>query len=160
MVGNNNAFNSSGEDIHISACSYNSTEGDFFGKRFLISLGKGFWFFPNPGPSQENDSFQRDEYRDNSSTRAGALKNLLVPNDFPVKASIKMVQLKKRTKEQAMMEMKQVSVWVSTQSSHGNYYFFSSGSRSDPRTESQGHELSLGQTYDSHDLPGAQILTI
>ena len=36
MVGNNNAFNSSGEDIHISACSYNSTEGDFFGKRFLI----------------------------------------------------------------------------------------------------------------------------
>ena len=45
-------------------------------------------------------------------------------------------------------------------SSHGNYYFFSSGSRSDPRTESQGHELSLGQTYDSHDLPGAQILTI
>ena len=29
MVGNNNAFNSSGEDIHISACTYNSTEGDF-----------------------------------------------------------------------------------------------------------------------------------
>ena len=45
-------------------------------------------------------------------------------------------------------------------SSHGNYYFFTLGSRSDPCTESQGHELSLGQTYDSHDLPGAQILTI
>ena len=29
MVGNNNAFNSSGEDIHISTCTYNSTEGDF-----------------------------------------------------------------------------------------------------------------------------------
>ena len=103
MVGNNNAFNSSGEGIHIFACTYNSTEGDFLRK-------KAFNFFSNPGPSQEDDTFQRDEYRDNSSTRAGALKKLLVPNDLPGKASIKMVQLKKRTKEQALMEMKQVSV--------------------------------------------------
>ena len=103
MVGNNNAFNSSGEDIHISACTYNSTEGDFLWE-------KVFDFFPNPGPSKEDDTFQRDEYRDNSSTRAGALKKIVSLNDFPVKASIKMVQLKKRTKEQAMMEMKQVSV--------------------------------------------------
>ena len=117
MVGNNNAFNSSGEDIYIFACTYNSTEGDFLRK-------KAFNFFSNPGPSQEDDTFQRDEYRDNSSTRAGALKKLLVPNDLPGKASIKMVQLKKRTKEQAMMEMKQVSVWVSTQVESWELLFF------------------------------------
>ena len=51
--------------------------------------------------------------------------------------------------------------WASTQVESWELLFLSSsGSRSDPRTESQGHELSLGQTYDSHDLPGAQILTI
>ena len=42
MVGNNNAFNSSGEDIHISACTYNSTEGDILWERaynfFLIQV--------------------------------------------------------------------------------------------------------------------------
>ena len=50
MVGNNNAFNSSGEDIYIFACTYNSTEGDFLRK-------KAFNFFSNPGPSQEDDTF-------------------------------------------------------------------------------------------------------